>query len=105
MACTMIPATANRIARLPSGTDIEGRNRKAVEFPRTPASGRAPISPLANTANPATVTIGGKPARVLFAGLTPGYTALYQVNVVVGRTATDIAGYRGERLHNYLSFT
>jgi hypothetical protein len=40
MACTMIPATANRIARLPSGTDIEGRNRKAVEFPRTPASGR-----------------------------------------------------------------
>src|ERR1035437_1855439 len=40
MACTMIPATANRIARLPSGTHIEGRNRKAVELPRTPASGR-----------------------------------------------------------------
>src|ERR1019366_2776098 len=40
IACTMIPATANRSARLPSGTDIEGRNRKAVEFPRTPASGR-----------------------------------------------------------------
>jgi uncharacterized protein (TIGR03437 family) len=60
--------------------------------PPVAAGAAAPISPLANTANPATVTIGGKPARVLFVGLTPGYTALYQVNVVVGRTATDIAG-------------
>jgi len=32
---------------------------------------------------PVSVTIGGLPASVLFAGLTPGYVGLYQVNAVV----------------------
>jgi uncharacterized protein (TIGR03437 family) len=40
-------------------------------------------APLSMTVNPVTVTIGGKTAPVAFAGLTPGYAGLYQVNAVV----------------------
>lgn len=32
---------------------------------------------------PASVTIGGQPAQVFFAGLTPGLTGLYQINAIV----------------------
>ena len=43
----------------------------------------APNAPPAATVEEVTVTIDGKPAQVLFAGLTPGFTSLYQVNAVV----------------------
>ena len=43
----------------------------------------APASVLSYTDNPVTVTVGGKDAQVLFAGLAPGWVALYQVNVLV----------------------
>jgi uncharacterized protein (TIGR03437 family) len=43
----------------------------------------APASPLANVATLVSVTIGGQPATVQFAGLTPGYAGLYQVNVQI----------------------
>jgi uncharacterized protein (TIGR03437 family) len=43
----------------------------------------APPSPLARVVTPATVTIGGQPGAVQFAGLTPGYAGLYQVNVQI----------------------
>jgi uncharacterized protein (TIGR03437 family) len=43
----------------------------------------APPSPLARVVTPATVTIGGQPGAVQFAGLTPGFVGLYQVNVQI----------------------
>ena len=42
-----------------------------------------PPSPLARAQAPVTVTIGGQNAPVLFAGLTPFFTGLYQLNVTV----------------------
>jgi uncharacterized protein (TIGR03437 family) len=43
----------------------------------------APTTPLSNAVAPVTVTIGGQKAFTAFAGLTPGYTGLYQVNAVI----------------------
>jgi len=43
----------------------------------------APVSPLARTAAPVAVSFGGQVAAATFAGLTPGFAGLYQVNVVV----------------------
>jgi uncharacterized protein (TIGR03437 family) len=41
------------------------------------------VNGLIKTVNPVGVTIGGVPSTVLFSGLTPGFTGLYQVNVIV----------------------
>jgi len=41
------------------------------------------VDRLTKTVNPVGVTIGGVPAIVQFSGLTPGFTGLYQLNVVV----------------------
>jgi uncharacterized protein (TIGR03437 family) len=43
----------------------------------------APLAFLTNTVDTLTATVGGRPATVNFAGLTPGSTGLYQVNLVV----------------------
>ena len=54
--------------------------------PVTPAlsiENGTPTAPLSYAVGPVTATIGGVPATVLFAGLTPGYVGLYQVNVSV----------------------
>ncbi len=49
-----------------------------------PASGEvAPTQPLAGTRVQPVVTIGGRPAQVLFSGLAPGIVGLYQVNAIV----------------------
>lgn len=41
----------------------------------------APASPLSTTTTVPSITIGGVPANVEFAGLSPGFIGLYQVNV------------------------
>jgi uncharacterized protein (TIGR03437 family) len=51
----------------------------------------APASPLAKVVTPVTVTIGGQPAVVQFAGLTPGFVGLYQVNAQIPAGVTPSA--------------
>jgi uncharacterized protein (TIGR03437 family) len=46
------------------------------------AAGQASTGP-ASTNSPVTVTMDGKPAQVIYAGLTPGFVGLYQINVMV----------------------
>ncbi len=49
-----------------------------------PGSGAAtPGAPLAATLTPVTATLGGTALGVQFAGLTPGFAGLYQVNAPV----------------------
>jgi uncharacterized protein (TIGR03437 family) len=51
--------------------------------PSIAAGSAAPTSPLSKSSSPVTVTIGDQPAQVLYAGLSPGFAGLYQVNVVI----------------------
>jgi uncharacterized protein (TIGR03437 family) len=51
--------------------------------PPVPAGTPAPSSPLSRTTNTVTATIGGVNAEVFFAGLAPGFPAIYQVNAIV----------------------
>ena len=44
------------------------------------AADASPTSPLAETLKPVTILVGGVQATVSFAGLTPGFAGLYQVN-------------------------
>jgi large repetitive protein len=48
----------------------------------------APSSPLAAVTMEPTVTVGSQPSTVLFAGLTPGFVGLYQINFQVPTSAT-----------------
>ncbi|HYL76648.1 MAG TPA: choice-of-anchor D domain-containing protein [Bryobacteraceae bacterium] len=52
---------------------------KLTTAPRTGAA--SPSSPLANAVDTPTVTVGGVAAKVLFAGLTPGFVGLVQLNI------------------------
>ena len=54
----------------------------AVDQP-VPDGTAAPGSPPANTIATASVTIGGQSAKVTFAGLSPGFAGLYQIDAIV----------------------
>ena len=51
--------------------------------PTVPDGAAAPASPPANTVATPTVSIGGKPAKVTFSGLSPGFAGLYQIDAFV----------------------
>jgi glucose/arabinose dehydrogenase len=53
--------------------------------PTGAAAPRAPLSPLRG---PVTLTLGGRPADILFAGLAPGLVGVYQINVRVPADAS-----------------
>jgi uncharacterized protein (TIGR03437 family) len=54
-----------------------------------PALGRpTPLTPLAPTKTTPTVTVGGQPATVQWAGLAPTFIGLYQINVVLPTNLT-----------------
>lgn len=59
--------------------------------PPVPEGAAPPAGTLASVVNPVTVTVGGQAAAQLFAGLTPAFAGLYQVNFYVpaGTTAGD----------------
>lgn len=57
--------------------------------PDVPTGAPAPVSPLAQAAVQPVVTIDGQRADILFAGLTPGYAGLYQINFRVPAAARD----------------
>lgn len=56
------------------------------------AGNPAPASPLPSTRQTVEVSMNGRAARVVYAGLTPGSVGLYQVNVVVpGEIGGDVS--------------
>jgi len=57
---------------------------------QTIATGAAsPASPLAAVSAPVSATVGGLPATVYFAGMTPGFAGLAQANIIVPTNGSD----------------
>jgi uncharacterized protein (TIGR03437 family) len=53
-----------------------------------PADGeKASLTTLSHVVTPVQATIDGKPAQILFAGLTPGAVGLYQINLLIPEDA------------------
>jgi uncharacterized protein (TIGR03437 family) len=68
---------------LPGETIAVYVNGLGAVFPTVPDGSPAPNSPLSTTVSTITASIGGSTANVSFAGLAPGYAALYQLNITV----------------------
>jgi uncharacterized protein (TIGR03437 family) len=56
--------------------------------PPPPPSGASSLDTLRTCATTPVVLIGGKPAQVLFAGLSPQFVGVYQANVLVPADVT-----------------
>ncbi len=57
--------------------------------PSVASGAPSPSSPLAQVTNAPTVTVGSQPATVSFAGLSPGFVGLYQINFQVPTSAAS----------------
>jgi uncharacterized protein (TIGR03437 family) len=57
--------------------------------PSVASGAPAPTSPLATVTIEPTVTVGTQPSNVVFAGLTPGFVGLYQINFQVPTSASS----------------
>jgi uncharacterized protein (TIGR03437 family) len=78
-----IPGVATKPAKIgdPGGLSIYCTGLGAVDSPV--ANGANSLDKLRTATTTPTVLIGGKPAQVVFAGLTPFFVGVYQVNVAV----------------------
>ena len=76
-----IPSAVSRPAATGDILTIYCSGLGAVTNAPTTGSAAGSGANLSNVQAPVNVTVGGKPAPFLFAGLTPGYVGLYQVNV------------------------
>lgn len=57
--------------------------------PSVPSGAATPSSPFSPVVNQPTVTVGSQPSTVAFAGLTPAFVGLYQINFQVPTGATS----------------
>jgi len=71
---------ANPLAR--SGIAVLWGTGFGEVTPRVAAGAAAPAAGAATVAR-AEVTVGGRPARVLYCGLAPGFAGLYQINIEI----------------------
>ncbi len=81
-----IPGAPSRPARRGEFLEVYATGLGPVT--NRPASGApASMTDISRTITAPTVTLGGEPATVAFAGLAPGFVGLYQVNIEVPQTA------------------
>jgi uncharacterized protein (TIGR03437 family) len=82
------PVTSDRPARPGESVSLYATGLGAVD--NRPDTGKAASSLLlSNTLVRPAVSIGDRPAVVIFSGLAPGFVGLYQVNVIVPTDLTD----------------